>query len=111
MDTGTGPTPLGGLSGTLQNQFADWLDRRKPQEEKMLRAYQDNMRITRDDDTADTGMAKTQKARRGIFIGSTRGKIRSARAKLKDALFSNGGFPFDTKPSNEKLKPFADTME
>jgi hypothetical protein len=77
----------------------------------MLRAYQDNMRITRDDDTADTGMAKTQKARKGIFVGSTRGKVRSARAKLKDALFSNGSFPFDTKPSNEKLKPFADTME
>lgn len=109
MESSATPTPLVGLSGTLQEQFTDWLDRRKPQEEKMLRAYQDNMRISREDDTKETGVSKAQKSK--IFVGSTRGKVRTARSKLKDALFSNGGFPFDTKPSNEKLKPFADTME
>src|SRR6267378_2701196 len=109
MESGSTPTALSGLSGTLHKQFADWLDRRKPQEEEMLRAYQDNMRIPRDDDTKDSGMSKAQKSK--VFIGSTRGKIRSARAKIKDALFGNGEFPFDTTPSNEKLKAFSDTME
>jgi hypothetical protein len=61
--------------GTLHSQFTDWLDRRKPQEEKMLRAYQDNMRIARDDDTKDTGVSKAQKSK--IFVGSTRGKVRT----------------------------------
>lgn len=103
------PTPLTGLSGTLHSQFADWLERRKPQEEKMLRAYQDNMRISRDDDTRETGMSKSQKSR--VFIGSTRGKIRAARAKIKDSLFGANMLPFDTNPTNEKLKPYADTME
>jgi len=103
------PTPLTGLSGTLHQQFADWLDRRKPQEEKMLRAYQDNMRISRDDDTKESGMSKAQKSK--VFIGSTRGKIRAARAKIKDSLFGANMMPFDTKPTNEKLKPYADTME
>jgi hypothetical protein len=100
---------LTGLSGTLHEQFTHWLDRRKPQEEKMLRCYQDMMRIARDDDTKDTGTSKAQKSK--VFIGSTRSKIRSARAKIKDSLFGAGQFPFDTKPSNEKLKDFADTME
>lgn len=109
MEPVVAPVALTGLSSTLQGQFTDWLERRKPQEEKMLRAYQDNMRISRDDDTKETGISKAQKSK--IFVGSTRGKVRTARAKLKDALFSNGSFPFDTKPSNEKLKPFADTME
>jgi hypothetical protein len=100
---------LTGLSGTLHEQFTHWLDRRKPQEEKMLRCYQDMMRIARDDDTKDIGTSKAQKSK--VFIGSTRSKIRSARAKIKDSLFGAGQFPFDTKPSNEKLKDFADTME
>lgn len=109
MESGSYPSALSGLSGTLHKQFGDWLERRKPQEEEMLRAYQDNMRIARDDDTKDVGTSKAQKSK--IFIGSTRSKIRSARAKIKDALFSGGAFPFDTKPSNEKLKAFADTVE
>src|SRR3977135_1737732 len=109
MESGSYPSALSGLSGTLHKQFGDWLERRKPQEEEMLRCYQDNMRIARDDDTKDVGTSKAQKSK--VFIGSTRSKIRSARAKIKDALFSNGDFPFDTKPSNEKLKPFADTVE
>lgn len=100
---------LTGLSGTLQQQFSNWLERRKPQEEKMLRAYQDMMRISRDDDTKDVGTSKAQKSK--LFIGSTRSKIRSARAKIKDSLFGAGQLPFDTKPSNEKLKVFADTVE
>src|SRR5258708_299093 len=103
------PAPLAGLSGTLHSQFTDWLDRRKPQEEKMLRWYQDNMRIWRDDDTKDSGTSKAQKSR--VFVGSTRGKIRSARAKIKDSLFGIGQMPFDTTPSNEDLKDFADAME
>jgi hypothetical protein len=103
------PTALGGLSGTLHDRFCDWLDRRKPQEEEMLRAYRDMMRIATDDDTKDVGTSKAQKSR--IFIGSTRSKIRSARAKIKDSLFASGQLPFDVKPSNEDLKQFADTME
>lgn len=103
------PTALVGLSGTLHSQFSDWLQRRKPQEEKMLRAYQDNMRISRDDDTKESGMSKAQKSR--VFVGSTRGKIRSARAKIKDSLFGANMFPFDTKPTNEQLKDFSDTVE
>lgn len=102
-------SPLAGLSSTLHNQFVDWLDRRKPQEEEMLRAYQDNMRISRSDDTTETGISRAQKSK--VFIGSTRSKIRSARAKIKDALFGAGQMPFDTKPSNEKLKDYADTVE
>lgn len=103
------PAPLAGLSGTLHSQFTDWLDRRKPQEEKMLRWYADNMRIWRDDDTKESGTSKAQKSK--VFMGSTRSKIRSARAKIKDNLFGIGQLPFDTRPSNEDLKEFSDTME
>lgn len=103
------PVHLTGLNGTLQQQFGNWLDRRKPQEEKMLRCYSDMMRIPRDDDTKETGASKAQKSK--VFIGSTRSKIRSARAKIKDSLFGAGQLPFDTNPVNEKLKAFSDVME
>ena len=103
------PTSLSGLSATLAEQFGDWVDRRKPQEEKLLRAYQDNMRISTDFDTKGTGIAKSQKSR--VFIGSTRSKIRTARAKIKDVMFGNGEMPFDTKPSNDDLKQFSDVVE
>lgn len=103
------PLALSGLSGSLQTQFEDWLERRKPQEEDMLRMYNDNMRISRSDDSTETGISRAQKSK--VFIGSTRSKIRSARAKIKDALFGAGQVPFDTKPSNEKLKAYADTVE
>ena len=93
----------------MHSQFTDWLDRRKPQEEKLLRAYQDNMRISRDDDTRDIGVSRAQKSK--VFIGSTRSKIRSSRSKIKDVMFGNGQMPFDTKPSNEDLAKFADAME
>jgi hypothetical protein len=100
---------MAGLSGTLQKQLVDWIERRKPQEEEMLRAYRDMMRIATDDDTKDVGTSKAQKSR--IFIGSTRSKIRSARAKIKDSLFGAGKLPFDTTPSKEELKDFSDTVE
>jgi hypothetical protein len=46
-----------------------------------------------------------------LFIGSTRNKVRAARAKINDALFGAGRLPFDTKPTNEKLAPYADAVE
>jgi hypothetical protein len=103
------PTALTGLSATLQEQFTDWLERRKPQEDVMLRCYEDNMRISRDDDTKGTGISKAQKSR--VFIGSTRAKIRSARAKIKDVMFGSGNLPFDVEPTSEDLKMFSDVME
>lgn len=103
------PTNLSGISSTLQGQFYDWVEARKPQEEEFVRCYNDNMRIWRDDDTKEVGTSKAQKSR--VFVGSTRGKIRSARAKIKDSLFGAGQLPFDTNPTNEKLKGYADTME
>lgn len=97
------------LSLTLQSRFQAWLAAREPQELKFLDAYQDAMRIPRDDDTNGTGTSKAQKSR--LFVGSTRSKIRSARAKIKDSLFGAGRMPFDTNPTNEQLKSYADTME
>lgn len=98
------------LSIELQSRFQRWLDARKPQEDEMLRNYEDAMRISRDDDTKGTGVAKAQKAK-PLFVGSTRGKIRSARAKIKDSLFGSGKLPFDTEPTNEQLKQYSDAME
>lgn len=106
------PRPVTGqdsLSNALQARFETWLNARKPQEEKLLAAYSDAMRISRDDDVKDTGAAKAQKSK--LFVGSTRSKIRSARAKIKDSLFGSGKMPFDTNPTNEKLKKYADVVE
>lgn len=106
------PRPITGqdsLSNALQARFETWLNARKPQEEKLLAAYSDAMRISRDDDVTDTGAAKAQKSK--LFVGSTRSKIRSARAKIKDSLFGSGKMPFDTNPTNEKLKKYADVVE
>lgn len=106
------PRPITGqdsLSNSLQSRFETWLNARKPQEEKLLAAYSDAMRISRDDDTKDTGTSKAQKSK--LFVGSTRGKIRSARAKIKDSLFGSGKMPFDTNPTNEKLKRYSDVVE
>ena len=97
------------LSVTLQSRFETWLQAREPQELVFRDAYADAMRIPRDDDTRGTGAAKAQKSK--LFVGSTRGKIRSARAKIKDSLFGSGRMPFDTSPTNEQLKGYADTME
>lgn len=97
------------LSVTLQSRFESWLNSREPQELVFKDAYADAMRIPRDDDTRGTGAAKSQKSK--LFVGSTRSKIRSARAKIKDSLFGAGRLPFDTSPTNEQLKSYADTME
>lgn len=99
-----------GLSGFMSERFCDWEKARKPQELKMLNHYQDMMRIDREDDTKGTGIARPQKSGK-VFIGSTRGKIRSARAKIRDVLFGQGKMPFDTSPTNEELKQYSDVVE
>lgn len=99
-----------GLAALLEDRLMEWERARKPQELKLLECYQDVMRIPRDGDTKGTGAAKSRKAN-GIFVGSTRNKVRAARAKINDALFGNGKMPFDTTPTNEELAPFADAVE
>lgn len=106
-DTLQTTTSLGLL---LEQRLVDWEKARQPQELKLLECYNDVMRIPRDDDTHGTGTAKSKKAK-GLFIGSTRNKVRAARAKITDALFGSGNMPFDTTPTNEELAPFADVME
>lgn len=98
------------LAQLLDKRLSDWDQARKPQELKLLDCYQDVMRIPRDNDTKGSGAAKAKKTA-GLFMGSTRNKVRSARAKINDALFGNGKLPFDTSPVNEEFKIFADTME
>lgn len=98
------------LATLLESRLKDWKRARDPQEQKMLDCYYDVMRIARDGDTAGTGQAKAKKAK-GLFMGSTRNKVRAARAKINDALFGNGKLPFDTNPVDEKLAPFADVLE
>lgn len=99
-----------GLAALLEARLIDWEEARKPQEVKLLECYQDVMRISREDDTKGTGAARSKKAA-GLFIGSTRNKVRAARAKINDALFGNGQMPFDTSPTNEELAKYADTVE
>jgi len=89
------------LASLLEGRLVDWEKARSPQELKMLECYQDVMRIPRDDDTKGAGAAKAKKAG-GLFIGSTRNKVRSARAKINDALFGNGLLPFDTKQTQRR---------
>ena len=98
------------LASLLEGRLVDWEQARKPQELKMLECYQDVMRIARDEDTKGTGTAKAKKSS-SLFIGSTRNKVRSARAKINDALFGNGLMPFDTEPTNEELAEYADAVE
>ena len=98
------------LASLLEGRLIEWEKARKPQELKMLECYQDVMRIPREDDTKGTGAARAKKAA-GLFVGSTRNKVRAARAKINDALFGSGEMPFDTTPTNEKLAPFADVVE
>jgi len=98
------------LASLLEGRLMEWEKARKPQEQKLLECYQDVMRIPRDDDTQGTGAARARKAK-PLFIGSTRNKVRAARAKINDALFGNGQMPFDTKPTNEQLAPLADVVE
>jgi len=98
------------LATLLESRFVKWRDARAGQHQKMLECYQDVMRIPRDDDTKGSGVAKSKKAK-GLFIGSTRNKVRSAKAKINDSLFGVGAMPFDTSPTNEELKEFSDTIE
>lgn len=98
------------LATLLESRLMEWEKARKPQEQKLLECYQDVMRIPRDDDTQGTGASRARKAK-PLFIGSTRNKVRAARAKINDALFGNGQMPFDTKPTNEELAPLADVVE
>ena len=98
------------LALLLEERLMAWEQSRKPQELKLLDCYQDVMRIARDEDTKDVGLARSRKAK-SLFIGSTRNKVRAARAKINDALFGNGLMPFDTTPTNEELAKFADTVE
>lgn len=99
-----------GLANLLSTRLQNWDDARKSQELKMLDCYQDKLRIPRAEDTAGSGAARARKTQ-GLFLGSTRNKIRAARAKITDALFGNGQLPFDTSPSNEELAPFSDVTE
>ncbi|NOV28020.1 hypothetical protein E5S69_31535 [Cupriavidus necator] len=111
MDENTASTAYAEpLAIWLTGRLKDWEQSRQPQEVKMLECYQDVMRISRDGDTVGTGAAKARKAK-SLFIGSTRNKVRSSRAKINDALFGNGQMPFDTEPTNEALAPFADAVE
>lgn len=98
------------LAQLLESRLVDWERARQNQEQKMLECYQDVMRISRDGDARDSSLAKSRKAS-NIFIGSTRNKVRSSRAKINDALFGNGKQPFDTEPSQEELRDFSDVME
>jgi hypothetical protein len=98
------------LAAMLHEWLTAWEQARKPQELKMLECYQDVMRIPRDNDTSGTGAARAKKAA-SLFIGSSRNKVRAARAKINDALFGAGKMPFDTSPTNERLAPFADAVE
>lgn len=99
-----------GLALILDSRLQDWDKSRNPQELKMIECYQDVMRIPREDDTKGSGASKANKTK-GLFIGSTRNKVRSSRAKINDALFGNGKLPFDTEPLNEGLSDYADVME
>jgi len=98
------------LALLLEERLIAWEKARKPQELKMLECYRDVMRIPADDDTAGTGLAKSKKAK-SLFVGSTRNKVRAARAKINDALFGAGRLPFDTTPTDEKMAPYADAIE
>lgn len=98
------------ISSHLEGLLQRWRDARREQERKMVEWYSDYMRIARDDDTKGSGAARSRQAK-GIFIGSTRNKVRASRAKIVDSMFGANKFPFDTEPVNEELKEFADAFE
>ncbi|MCI0526784.1 MAG: hypothetical protein L0Y56_04930 [Nitrospira sp.] len=86
----------------------------------MLEDYEHKMRIVRDgalrEETKDisnldrpTGLPSTQKSL--VFIGATRGKIRTARARIKDVLFGSGKMPFDAVPTQELLADIVVQLE
>jgi hypothetical protein len=87
------------LAILLHSRLVAWEQARKPQELKLLECYQDVMRIPRENDTTGTGAARAKKAA-GLFIGSSRNKVRAARAKINDALFGAGKLPFSPSSSS-----------
>lgn len=98
------------LTVHLNTLLKEWVDSRRPQEEVFRQNYMDRMRISRPDDTSGTGTPTSRKAR-PLFMGQTRSKIRTARSRIKDALFGQGRLPFDTSPKKEELKKEADAFE
>lgn len=98
------------LSLHLEMLFDEWIQARRPQEQEWLEDYQDAMAIARDGDSRGTGVAKANKSS-PLFIGATRSKIRTAKARIRDSLFSGGRLPFDTSPVKEEFRDHADTFE
>lgn len=98
------------LSLHLEMILDEWIQARRPQEQEWLEDYQDAMAIPRDGDSRGTGVAKANKAA-PLFVGATRSKIRTAKARIRDSLFSGGRLPFDTSPVKEEFRQFADTFE
>lgn len=98
------------LSLYLEKILDEWVQARKQQEIEWLEDYQDAMAIPRDDDTRGTGTPRANKSKQ-LFIGSTRSKIRTAKARIRDTLFGAGAMPFDTTPNKEELRDFADCFE
>lgn len=98
------------LSLHLEMLFDEWIQARKPQEQEWLEDYQDAMAIARDGDSRGSGVSKANKSS-PLFIGATRSKIRTAKARIRDSLFSGGRLPFDTSPVKEEFRDHADTFE
>lgn len=98
------------LSLHLEMLFDEWIQARRPQEQEWLEDYQDAMAIARDGDSRGSGVAKANKSS-PLFIGATRSKIRTAKARIRDSLFSGGRLPFDTSPVKEEFRAHADTFE
>jgi hypothetical protein len=98
------------LSLHLEMLLDQWIQSRRPQENEWLDDYQDAMAIARDDDTKGTGVARANKSK-PLFIGATRSKIRTAKDRIRDSLFSGGRLPFDTSPVKEDFRDYADTFE
>ena len=98
------------LSVHLNMMLKEWVESRKPQEEEFRQNYMDRLRIARQGDTLGTGTATSKKAK-PLFMGLTRSKIRTARARIKDTLFGQGRLPFDTTPKNEQFKAHAHAFE
>lgn len=98
------------MSVELRQLLDDWSRRWDTQQENYRQYYMDYRRISRDGDTKGTGAAQARKAK-PLFVGSTRSKIRSARARIKDTLFGQGGFPLDTSPTKEEMKDYSDLFE
>lgn len=98
------------LSLHLEMLQDEWVNARRPQEQEWLDDYQDTMAIARDGDSRGTGVAKANKSS-PLFIGATRSKVRTAKARIRDSLFSGGRLPFDTSPVKEDFRKHSDTFE